>query len=110
MKTFWNKQIERADALAAQASASKELLIFYAHLLRAQNGIYDEFRSRQDWLPSGDLGTDLPIIRSATSTLLESVRLNGPASLGSEAYSLIDSDEDVIEQRLIDYWRSPSDV
>jgi formate dehydrogenase maturation protein FdhE len=41
MSNFWNKQIERADQLAADASGSKELLQFYAQLLRAQEEIRD---------------------------------------------------------------------
>ena len=63
MSTFWNKQIERADYLAAEASGSKELLAFYAQLLRAQEGIYESFRSRKNWLPSGDLESDMEVVQ-----------------------------------------------
>src|SRR4029453_3112051 len=110
MNSFWDKQIERADALAAETSGSKDLLIFYGHLLRAQKEIYDQFRSHRDWLPSGDLGKDLPTICLAIPTLLETVTLRGPGTLASEAQILLESDEQVIEQALIDYWSSPSDV
>lgn len=41
MLEFWNKQIVRADYLAAETSGSKELLTFYAQLLRVQEEIYD---------------------------------------------------------------------
>lgn len=109
MNSFWDEQIKRADALAAETSGSKDLLIFYGHLLRAQNEIYDHLRSHKDWLPSGDLGKDLPTICLALPTLLETVKLRGPGTLASEAQILLESDG-VIEQALIDYWRSPSDL
>lgn len=108
MSNFWNKQIERADHLAAESSGSKELLTFYAQLLRAQAELYDSLRSRRDWLPSGDLETDLPVIRSSMSALLESVAQHGPVSLASEAQALLTSD--AITDQLLDYWRNPSDT
>ena len=102
MSTFWNKHIERADYLAAEASGSKELLTFYAQLLRAQAEIYESFRSRKNWLPSGDLETDLPVIRSSMMVLLDTVALHGPKSLTAEP--------ETIAEELLDYWRSPSDT
>ena len=102
MSTFWNKQIERADYLAAESSGSKELLAFYAQLLRAQAEIYESFRSRKDWLPSGDLETDLPVIRSSMMVLLDTVALHGPTSLTAEP--------DTIIEDLLEFWRNPSDT
>src|SRR5215467_6999606 len=104
MSSFWNKQIERADYLAAQSSGSKELLTFYAQLLRAQEAVYESFRSRKDWLPSGDLETDLPVVQSSTRGLLETVARCGPESLASEARALLETD--TMAQQLSDYWRS----
>jgi formate dehydrogenase accessory protein FdhE len=110
MSTFWNKQIQRAEQLAAESSGSKELLTFYAQLLRAQASIYDSFRSRKDWLPSGDLETDLPVVRSFMTGLLESVAQHGPTSLASEAQALLEAEPDIIAGKLLDYWHSPSDT
>jgi FdhE protein len=110
MPTFWTKQIERADELAAESSPAKELLTFYAQLLRAQEQIYESFRSRKDWLPSGDLEQDLPVIRSLINGLLETVARHGPESLASEAQSLLEKEPDLITQQLFDYWRNPSDT
>jgi hypothetical protein len=53
MAEWWDKQIRRADQLVPNANGSKELLKFYAHLLRAQKDIYDFLRGRKDWLPAG---------------------------------------------------------
>ena len=64
MRSFWDKQIERADQLAAIASGSKELLLFYAQLLRAQQKMYEYFMAETD-SPSGDVKTDLAAIKNA---------------------------------------------
>jgi hypothetical protein len=52
MSDWWDKQIKRADQLAPQANGSKELLTFYAQLLRAQKDVYECLRGRESWLPS----------------------------------------------------------
>ena len=110
MSGFWDKQIERADHLAAQAGGARELLAFYAQLLRAQVAIYESFRSRRNWLPSGHLESDLPVVQSSMSGLLESVVRNGPESLAAEAQGLLKTDPATVAQELLDYWRSPSDT
>jgi hypothetical protein len=73
MSEWWEKQISRADQLAPNANGSKELLAFYAHLLRAQRDIYDRLRGRKDWLPTGDLGKDMPILTPMFPALLNTV-------------------------------------
>src|SRR2546426_207064 len=89
MIDWWDKQIRRADLLAAQASGAKELLAFYAQLLRAQKEIYEFLQSRKDWLPSGDMERDLPVIREAWPVLLKRVKAYGPEILAAEAHDLI---------------------
>lgn len=110
MPDFWDKQIERADYLAAQSSGSKELLTFYAQLLRAQKVIYESFRSRNNWMPSGDLERDLPILQWSVTGLFECVGLHGPTLLASEAQALLTDKADILEAKLFDYWNSPSDT
>ena len=110
MSTFWDKQIERADFLAGESSGSKELLRFYAQLLRAQKEIYESFRSRSHWLPVGDLAGDMSVIQSSMSGLLERVARSGPETLAEEAQSLLDTEPDVMGQELSNYWRDPSDT
>ena len=112
MTNFWDQNIQRADHLAADESGSKDLLKFYAQLLRAQKQIYERFRRRGegDGLPSGDLIDDLPTIRAALPNLFETVALHGPETLASEAHGLLNADKEVFAQTLVDYWRSPSDI
>ena len=110
MPCFWDKLIERADYLAGESSGSKELLAFYAQLLRAQKEIYESLRSRKNWLPSGDLESDLPGVQSLTTGLLESVAQHGPSSLSEEAQMLLVAGPDVMAEKLLDHWRSPWDT
>ena len=110
MSSFWNQQIDRADYLAAETSGSKQLLTFYAQLLRAQKEIYETFRNRKNWLPHGDLVSDLPAVQSSMTDLLKTVALHGPASLAEEAQGLLAVEPDFVAQKLLAYWRSPSDT
>lgn len=110
MSGWWDKQIRRADLLAAQSSGAKELLVFYAQLLRAQKEIYEFLRSRKDWLPSGDVEHDLSVIREALPVLLKTVEAYGPETLVAEAHDLSETGADIINEMLISHWCSPSDI
>jgi len=110
MSGWWDKQIERADELAAQSSGSRELLTFYARLLRAQKETYEFFRSRKDWLPSGDLERDLPVIRQAWPALLKAVEAYGPETLAAEAQDLSQTSDEAIDEILVSYWLNRSDI
>jgi FdhE protein len=85
------------------------LLTFYVQLLRAQEEIYESFRSRKDWLPSGDLETDMTVVQATMRGLLECVARKGPQSLAEEAQELLAAN-DSLTQQLRDYWRNPSDT
>lgn len=110
MSEWWDKQIQRADQLGAQANGSKELLTFYAQLLRAQKDIYDYLRGRKDWLPSGDLESDWSVLSETLPKFLKVVETYGPATLAAEARDLSATSTDVVPERLITYWRSASDI
>jgi formate dehydrogenase accessory protein FdhE len=110
MTKWWEEQIGRADQLAVESSGSKELLSFYAQLLRAQSEIYEFFRSRKDWLPSGDIERDVPVVLNALPRLLKTVETYGPETLSAEAHQLLETSDEIISEMLIGYWRSPSDV
>lgn len=110
MSGWWEKQINRADELAPNANGSKELLTFYAQLLRAQRSIYDQLRARKDWLPSGDLENDMPVLAPMFSGFLSTVEAHGPDALAAEAHELSEADSDVVKERLRSYWDHPSDI
>ena len=110
MTEWWDKQIRRADQLAARSNGSKELLTFYGHLLRAQKDIYEFLRGRKGWLPSGELERDAPVLGEALPALLKAVGSHGPEPLAEEARDLLGSEREVISDVLKRYWHGPSDV
>lgn len=105
MHDFWSQHIQRADQLAQQPGGSSELVSFYAQLLRAQKVIHQQVAQAR-----GDLQTDLPLIRTSSRQLLETVRLHGPATLANDASQLLTADAKVIDHLLLDYWTTPSDT
>ena len=110
MIQWWDKQIHRADHLTTVSNGSRELLSFYAQLLRAQKGIYEFLRSRKGWLPSGNLEGDLPVLREAFPDFLRTVAIHGPVTLATEARDLSERSSAAIDALMVDYWRSPSDI
>jgi FdhE protein len=107
---WWDKQIERADHLGPKANGSKELLTFYAHLLRAQKDVYESLRGRKEWLPSGELERDWPVLSQSWPQFLKVVAAYGPTTLAAEAHELSESDSGAFGERLLTYWRSASDI
>ncbi len=105
MHDFWSQHIQRADQLAQQPSGSSELLSFYAQLLRAQKVVYEQLTHT-----TGDLQTDLPLLKTTSRQLLETVRTYGPSSLSNDASDLLTADAEVIDHMLLDYWTTPSDT
>jgi FdhE protein len=110
MKETWDSRIRRAELLASERPESKELLTFYAALLRSQKEIYEYLRTRKGWLPSGALERDLPVLRVMLPTLLRRVESSGPDALASQARSLLKQSEAGLDEMLVEYWRAPSDV
>jgi len=110
MTEWWDKQIQRADYLAPRANGSKELLNFYAQLLRAQKDIYEFLRSCKNWLPSGELESDLPVLWNALPGFLKAIQSHGPASLAAEAHELAEAGTEAVAERLMSYWLNASDI
>src|SRR5215813_2691333 len=110
MMDFWDKQIRRADQLAARESGSKDLLVFYAQLLRAQKQIYEELRNRKEWRPTGRLESDIVTVNNSMNTVLETVALHGPPVLAAEAKDLLNADRPAINGTLFKYWQQHADI
>jgi FdhE protein len=105
----WDASVRRAEQLAAKADATKELLTFYAELLRAQKGVYESLRGREGWLPSGVLEEDLAVAGAAMPGLLRAVESSGPAALAEEARALLRAGEGEVGRMVLEQWRAPSD-
>src|SRR5919205_2917546 len=110
MKAAWDTLIRRAEALRLQSREAAGLLTFYARLLGAQKQAYEFFCGCHGWLPSGSLAQDLPVVRPALRPLLAAVEANGPALLADEARRLQQASVSEIDELLLLYWRSPSDM
>ena len=106
----WDTRIQRAEELARKAEPTKEILTFYVKLLRAQRGVDEFLRSRRDWLPSGSLAEDLPVLRECLPSVLHMVEANGPALLAEEARSLMSAPDGTADEMLLKYWRAPTDT
>lgn len=104
----WDAAIRRAEHLAANADATRELLTFYAGLLRAQQEIYDWLRGREGWLPSGVLEDDLPVVREAFPALLRVAESSGPAALAEEARAIERTGDVDVGRMILEEWRAPS--
>lgn len=108
MNTWWDRQIKRADQLI-HLNGSKELVDFYDHLLRSQKETYEQLRSRNDWLPSGDLERDLSVLNECLPQLLQTVAMYGAEPLADDSQYILESDQDVLNQLLMEYWFNPTD-
>jgi formate dehydrogenase maturation protein FdhE len=109
MKETWDSRIQRARRLAAERPESNELLAFYSRLLSAQKDIYEFLRTREGWLPCGEIARDLPVLRQAAPTLLSMVKAHGPEELASQAHKLLQASEVELADVLAEYWRTPAD-
>ena len=101
---FWQKQIDRANALAAH---SNELLVFYTHLLRAQHEVSEFLRTRP---LTGNLAQDLPLFRPKLNTILSVVEDAGPPPLVEQAKRLKVAVASDVDEMLLSYWHTPSDI
>jgi FdhE protein len=84
-------------------------MAFYAKLLRAQQEIYNELRSRGNAPVSGSLERDLPALRPLLPSLLQLVASSGPDRLASQSRTLLCAADAAVDEMLHRYWRAPSD-
>jgi len=110
MSEWWDKQIYRADQLTSSANGSTALVAFYAHLLRAQKDVYEFLRSRQNWLPTGELERDLTIVCDALPAFVKVIASHAPDTLADDALKLLDVPRDQINDHLLNYWHAPVDT
>src|SRR5262245_46478973 len=98
--TFWDKQIYRANELAAEPAAN-ELLIFYASVLSAQKDIYE-------LLWNANQHPDLKLLSEAMPILLKAVEETGSPQLRGEMQWLKTSSPTDVVNMLLEYLSHPS--
>lgn len=104
----WDASVRRAEHLAAEIDATRELLTFYAELLRAQKEIYERLRGRGGWHPSGALEEDLSVVSMSLPRLLDAVESSGPETLIEEARALASAGVEDVGRMIVEEWRAPS--
>lgn len=105
----WDGRIKRATDLAKKEDVVKELLTFYAALLRVQKDTYQYLQSK-NWVISGNLEEDLLIFRPQITNLLQAVESHGSQEIAEEARKLSSASDHDLSTMLLDYWHSPSDT
>src|SRR5262245_59687840 len=104
----WETTINRADELAATGEATSELLTFYGGVLRTQKRIYDALRNRNDWLPSGKLRDDAPVLCDLLPDFLKTIETIGTPQLIEEARAHLRLTDRELNQLLLTQWQAPS--
>jgi FdhE protein len=134
--TAWQQRIRRAEHLAAQHPFAAEILGFYIHTARFQEGLYRRLEDSSDGVPSASSGQAPPAVlleqgtaslplspgrrdAAATKTLLASfpqflslVEEHGPARLAKVAHDLRNSNPDIWTDLFTECWihiDSPTD-
>jgi FdhE protein len=106
---FWDKQIQRADELIAEPGGARELLAFYAQLLRVQRQIYENLSGGKSMDATGDIDSGAACINGLADNLLQTVVVHGPAPLAEEARGL-QKEPQILTQALVEYWKTRSDI
>jgi hypothetical protein len=96
----WDSRIHLAEELARKTPATKEILTFYTKLLESQQQIEEFLRSRRNWLPSGNLSDDMPVLMDAVPEFLHKVEAHGPVALAQEARRLLTVANQEVERTL----------
>jgi hypothetical protein len=98
--------MQRAEELAREAKATKEILTFYARLLQKE---VDEFlRSRPGWRASGSLSEDLRLVRECATVVLRTASEWSGATgrRGARCHVYAPS----VDEMPLEYGNSPSDT
>jgi formate dehydrogenase accessory protein FdhE len=106
VRESWDRRVQRAEKLAADAGPAASLLAFYARLLRQQQAVYDSLGDRA---LSGAIEQDAPLMAGGAAAVLEEVAAHGPVPLVAEARALLACDAAAIRGLLVDHWRTRSD-
>ena len=109
MRETWRRRVKRAEQLSAVDTTSRTLVAFYAALLRAQGDVYDQLTTAGSWQPSGDLESDLSVLRPQLPKILSAVATAGSDSLAVEARRLLTSGSVDLDDTLLRFWRKPAD-
>jgi formate dehydrogenase accessory protein FdhE len=105
----WQRRIDRAEELAAQSPAARDMLRFYAAVARHQAGLYREIE-KSDWVGKAASSSN-PFavwldgdVARGVRRFLPVVERSGPAMLRDAARELAERDEQSHLQLLSAFW------
>ena len=111
--TAWQQRIRRAEHLAAQHPFAAEILAFYIHAARFQEGLYQRLeRSSTRKNPFSPLEPDLPELLASFPSFLAVAEDKAPARLAQVAHDLCNSHSNSWSDMLTHCWTnidSPAD-
>lgn len=107
----WRAAAQRARDLAQTLPAAADLLVFYAAVIDAQASL----AARLGALAgrgglTGVLAADAVHVRAGLADLLRAVDANGPEPLRRGVVELRHAEDAAIDEMLLDYWTTPSDL
>jgi FdhE protein len=103
----WTRLVRRAEALAREHPAAREMLTFYGGLLASQAHIYEGVRRGYDRRATG-LEDLLAVVVAHRHALLAAIHARAPAPLASAANDLAAAPDHDVLALLVDYWHAPS--
>jgi FdhE protein len=107
-KYSWEERIERALLLSSGLAHAKEILAFYAEILRWQQGVYNQLAAEARERPlSGAFESDHPILLEHFGSLLELVAERGAEALAAQA-SEVAAEPESWREALAAYWNGES--
>ena len=108
-KYSWEQRIERAAELARSTAHARDILIFYAEVLKWQRDLYHQIAAASVRQPlTGHFDRDLPVFLDQLDSLFALVRQCGSAALAAQADQLA-ATKDQWDEMLAAYWRGELD-
>jgi formate dehydrogenase maturation protein FdhE len=107
MRDPWVRRIDRAAHLADRDEAARPLLTAYGRLLGLQRDCSATIGRAAARL-SGNLESDLSVVRACVAPILTATIENGPPRLAQEAREIRERPPSAIDAMLLDGWRTPS--
>jgi FdhE protein len=103
-KTPWQQRIQRAEHLAAKHPFAAEILGFYVHVARFQEGLYQRIQSASGRTSLSLPDADVIELFDSFPSFLSLVEEKAPAKLAEVAHDLRDSDSGSWTDLFNDYW------
>jgi formate dehydrogenase accessory protein FdhE len=110
MKFTLERAVQRIEALAQQATGTRELVDFYRRVLAVQRDTFNSLSRLPGGALTGDPARDLGQLRPGLTAILKLGRSHGPQLLADSAQALLEAPDAELDDMVVDYWQNPSDL